>query len=89
MIACWKLAPALAVGNTVVLKPAEQSPLTAIRLAELATEAGLPDGVLNVVPGYGETAGASLGLHLDVDAISFTGSGPSVACFSAMPPTPT
>lgn len=75
MIACWKLAPALAVGNTVVLKPAEQSPLTAIRLAELATEAGLPDGVLNVVPGYGETAGASLGLHPDVDAISFTGSG--------------
>ncbi|WP_229803586.1 aldehyde dehydrogenase [Litchfieldella qijiaojingensis] len=76
MIACWKVAPALAAGNTVVLKPAEQSPLTAIRLAELATAAGLPDGVINVVPGYGETAGAALGRHPDVDAISFTGSGP-------------
>ncbi|MFC3285917.1 aldehyde dehydrogenase [Litchfieldella rifensis] len=76
MIACWKLAPALAAGNTVVLKPAEQSPLTAIRLAELASAAGLPDGVINVVPGYGKTAGAALGRHPDVDAVSFTGSGP-------------
>ncbi|QSE88125.1 aldehyde dehydrogenase [Rhodococcus pseudokoreensis] len=76
MLAAWKLAPALAVGNSVVLKPAEASSLTAIRLAELAAEAGLPDGVLNVVPGFGATAGAALGLHPDVDAITFTGSGP-------------
>jgi gamma-glutamyl-gamma-aminobutyraldehyde dehydrogenase/4-guanidinobutyraldehyde dehydrogenase/NAD-dependent aldehyde dehydrogenase len=74
MMACWKIAPALAAGNSVVLKPAEQSPLTAIRLAQLASEAGIPDGVLNVVPGFGETAGAALGLHMDVDAIAFTGS---------------
>jgi 4-guanidinobutyraldehyde dehydrogenase / NAD-dependent aldehyde dehydrogenase len=71
----WKLGPALAAGNSVVLKPAEQSPLSAIRLGELALEAGLPEGVLNVVPGYGETAGAALGRHPDVDTISFTGSG--------------
>lgn len=76
MMAAWKVAPALAVGNTMVLKPAEQSPLTALRLAELAAEAGLPDGVLNVVPGYGPTAGQALGRHLDVDALTFTGSGP-------------
>ncbi len=75
MLAAWKLAPALACGNSVVLKPAEQSPLTALRLAELAAEAGLPDGVLNVVPGFGPTAGAALGLHKDVDALVFTGSG--------------
>lgn len=74
LMACWKLGPALAAGNSVVLKPAEQSPLTALRLAELAAEAGLPDGVLNVVPGYGETAGRALGLHMDVAAIAFTGS---------------
>jgi len=74
MMACWKIAPALAAGNSVVLKPAEQSPLTAIRLAQLAAEAGIPDGVLNVVPGFGETAGAALGLHTDVDALAFTGS---------------
>lgn len=74
MMACWKLGPALAAGNSVVLKPAEQSPLTAIRIAELAVEAGLPEGVLNVVPGYGETAGRALGLHPDVDAVTFTGS---------------
>lgn len=73
-MASWKLAPALAVGNSVVLKPAEQSPLSALRLAELAAEAGIPDGVLNVVPGFGETAGASLGLHPGVDCIAFTGS---------------
>jgi gamma-glutamyl-gamma-aminobutyraldehyde dehydrogenase len=73
-MACWKLGPALAAGNSVVLKPAEESPLSALRLAELATQAGLPDGVLNVVPGLGETAGMALGLHGDVDCIAFTGS---------------
>ncbi|GGV36612.1 aldehyde dehydrogenase [Actinomadura cremea] len=75
MMAIWKVAPALAVGNSVVVKPAEQSPLTALRLAELAAEAGLPAGVLNVVPGFGPTAGRALGLHMDVDAVAFTGSG--------------
>jgi gamma-glutamyl-gamma-aminobutyraldehyde dehydrogenase/4-guanidinobutyraldehyde dehydrogenase/NAD-dependent aldehyde dehydrogenase len=74
MMACWKLGPAMAAGNSVVLKPAEQSPLTAIRIAELAVEAGLPAGVLNVVPGYGETAGKAIGLHPDIDAVAFTGS---------------
>jgi len=74
MMAAWKLGPALATGNSVVLKPAEQSPLTALRVAELAMEAGLPEGVLNVVPGYGETAGQALGRHPDVDAVAFTGS---------------
>lgn len=73
-MAAWKCAPALAAGNSVVLKPAEQSPLSALRLAELASEAGLPDGVLNVVPGFGETAGRALGLHPDVDCLAFTGS---------------
>ncbi|MGW6152156.1 aldehyde dehydrogenase [Streptomyces sp. NPDC055144] len=73
-LATWKLAPALAAGNSIVLKPAEQSPLSALRLAELAAEAGLPDGVLNVVPGPGETAGRALGLHPDVDTLVFTGS---------------
>lgn len=73
-MATWKLAPALAVGNSVVLKPAEQSPLSALRLAELAAEAGLPEGVLNVVPGYGHEAGQALGLHADVDCLAFTGS---------------
>jgi 4-(gamma-glutamylamino)butanal dehydrogenase len=73
-MAVWKLAPALAAGNSVVLKPAEQSPLSALRLAELAAEAGLPDGVLNVVPGTGPEAGQALGLHPDVDVIAFTGS---------------
>lgn len=74
MIAAWKFAPALAVGNSVVLKPAEQSPLTAIRVAELAAEAGIPDGVFNVVPGLGHKAGQAIGLHMDVDAVAFTGS---------------
>ncbi|MBF9072047.1 aldehyde dehydrogenase [Streptacidiphilus fuscans] len=74
LITSWKLAPALATGNSVVLKPAEQTSLAALRLAELATEAGLPDGVLNVVPGLGETAGQALGRHRDVDKIAFTGS---------------
>lgn len=73
-MATWKCAPALAMGNSVVLKPAEQSPLSALRLAELALEAGLPEGVLNVVPGYGEITGKALGLHPDVDCIAFTGS---------------
>ena len=73
-LASWKVAPALTAGNSVVLKPAEQSPLSALRLAELAVEAGLPAGVLNVVPGYGETAGQALGRHPDVDCLGFTGS---------------
>jgi acyl-CoA reductase-like NAD-dependent aldehyde dehydrogenase len=76
IVTSWKLAPALAMGNSVVLKPAEQSPLSALRLAELASEAGLPDGVLNVVPGFGEEAGQPLGRHPDVDKIAFTGSVP-------------
>ena len=73
-MATWKLAPALAAGNSVVLKPAEQSPLSALRLAELAAQAGLPDGVLNVVPGFGEEAGEALGRHADVDCLVFAGS---------------
>jgi acyl-CoA reductase-like NAD-dependent aldehyde dehydrogenase len=77
-LAAYKLGPALATGNSVVLKPADQTPLTALRVAELAREAGLPDGVLNVIPGLGTTAGAALGLHPDVDCIAFTGS-PAVA----------
>ncbi|MGA0543079.1 aldehyde dehydrogenase [Neotabrizicola sp. VNH66] len=75
LMAAWKLAPALAMGNSVILKPAEQSPLTAIRMAELAAEAGIPEGVFNVLPGFGPTAGKSLGLHMDVDCLAFTGSG--------------
>lgn len=74
LMASWKIAPALATGNSVVLKPSEKSPLTALRLGELALEAGLPEGVLNVVPGYGHEAGAALALHMDVDCIAFTGS---------------
>ncbi|NVO58478.1 aldehyde dehydrogenase [Rhodobacteraceae bacterium B1Z28] len=73
-MATWKGAAALAAGNSFVLKPAEQSPLSALRLAELAAEAGIPDGVFNVVPGYGVTAGKALGLHMDVDCLTFTGS---------------
>lgn len=72
--AIWKIAPALAAGNSVVLKPAEDTPLSALRLAEVAAEAGLPAGVLNVVPGFGHEAGQALGLHTDVDVIAFTGS---------------
>jgi len=74
LMAAWKLGPALAAGNSVVLKPSEKSPLTAIRLAQLAIEAGLPEGVLNVLPGFGHTAGQALALHMDVDVIAFTGS---------------
>ena len=73
-MAIWKLAPALAAGNTVVLKPAEQSPLSSLRLAELALEAGLPEGTLNVVTGQGEITGAAVGLHKDIDVLTFTGS---------------
>ncbi|MEG0860406.1 MAG: aldehyde dehydrogenase [Pseudomonas sp.] len=73
-MAAWKLAPALAAGNSVVLKPAEQSPFSALRLAELALQAGIPAGVFNVVPGLGEEAGRALGLHMDVDSLVFTGS---------------
>ncbi len=74
IMAAWKLGPALATGNSVVLKPSEKSPFSALRLAELALEAGLPPGVLNVVPGFGHEAGEALALHGDVDAIGFTGS---------------
>ena len=73
-MAAWKLGPALATGCTVVLKPAEQTPLSALRLGELMLEAGLPDGVVNVVTGFGETAGAALASHPGVDKIAFTGS---------------
>jgi 4-guanidinobutyraldehyde dehydrogenase / NAD-dependent aldehyde dehydrogenase len=74
LMAAWKIGPALATGNSLIVKPAEQSPLTAIRVAELAIEAGLPKGVLNVVPGLGESAGQALGMHMDVDCVAFTGS---------------
>jgi phenylacetaldehyde dehydrogenase len=74
LMAAWKLGPALATGNTVVLKPAEQTPLTALRLAGLIAEAGVPEGVVNVVTGFGETAGASLAAHPLVDKVAFTGS---------------
>jgi len=74
LMAAWKLAPALATGNTVVLKVAEQTPLTALRAGELALEAGIPPGVLNVLPGMGPTAGAALSQHMDVDKVAFTGS---------------
>ncbi|MCX7081348.1 MAG: aldehyde dehydrogenase [Pseudomonas sp.] len=73
-MAAWKLAPALAAGNSVILKPAEQSPFSALRLGELALEAGLPPGVLNVLPGLGEQTGKALGLHPDIDCLVFTGS---------------
>ncbi len=74
LMGCWKLGPALATGNSVIVKPAEQSPLSMLRLVELAHEAGIPDGVFQVLPGFGETAGQALGRHMDVDAIAFTGS---------------
>ncbi|MBS7542915.1 aldehyde dehydrogenase [Ancylobacter oerskovii] len=73
-MAAWKCAPALAAGNSVILKPAEQSPLTALRLAELAAEAGIPDGVFNVLPGLGHEAGQAIGLHEGIDCVAFTGS---------------
>jgi phenylacetaldehyde dehydrogenase len=74
LMAAWKLGPALATGNTIVMKPAEQTPLSVLLLGELIQEAGIPDGVVNIVPGYGETAGAALAAHPDVDKIAFTGS---------------
>jgi acyl-CoA reductase-like NAD-dependent aldehyde dehydrogenase len=74
LMACWKLGPALATGNSVIVKPSEKSPLTMIRVAALATEAGLPDGVLNVLPGFGDTVGQALALHMDVEGLAFTGS---------------
>jgi 4-guanidinobutyraldehyde dehydrogenase / NAD-dependent aldehyde dehydrogenase len=74
LMATWKFAPALATGNSVVLKPSEKSPLSAIRVAELAAEAGIPDGVFNVLPGFGPGAGEALALHMDVDGLVFTGS---------------
>ena len=73
LMQAWKWGPALACGNALVLKPAEQTPLTALRVAELAQEVGFPDGVINVVPGYGPTAGAALASHMDVDKVAFTG----------------
>ena len=74
LMAAWKLGPALATGCCVVIKPAEQTPLSCLRLGELVQEAGIPDGVVNIVPGYGETAGAALAAHPDVDKVAFTGS---------------
>jgi len=74
LMAAWKLAPALAAGNTVVLKPAEQTPTTAMELGKLIQEAGFPAGVVNILPGYGETAGAALAAHPGIDKIAFTGS---------------
>ena len=73
-MAAWKLAPALACGNTIVLKPAEQTPVTAMELAKLIQQAGIPDGVVNILPGYGPTAGAAIVEHPDVDKVAFTGS---------------
>ncbi|KFC67945.1 aldehyde dehydrogenase [Massilia sp. LC238] len=74
LMAAWKIGPALASGNSLVLKPSEKAPLSCLRLAELALEAGVPPGVFNVLPGYGNEAGSALGLHMDVDCIAFTGS---------------
>jgi aldehyde dehydrogenase (NAD+) len=74
LMQAWKLAPALATGNTVVLKPAEQTPLSALRIGELILEAGFPEGVVNLLPGFGPTAGAAIASHMDVDKVAFTGS---------------
>jgi len=74
LMAAWKFAPALAMGNSFILKPSEKSPLSAIKLAELAKEAGIPDGVFNVLPGFGHTAGQALAEHMDIDTLAFTGS---------------
>src|SRR5450432_1225879 len=74
LMQAWKLAPALATGNTVVMKPAEQTPLSALRIGELIVEAGYPEGVVNLLPGFGPTAGAAIARHMDVDKIAFTGS---------------
>jgi aldehyde dehydrogenase (NAD+) len=74
LMLAWKLAPALATGNTVIMKPAEQTPLSALRIGELIVEAGFPEGVVNMLPGYGPTAGAAIANHMDVDKVAFTGS---------------
>jgi len=74
IMASWKFAPALAAGNSFILKPSEKSPLTAIRIAQLALDAGIPKGVFNVLPGFGHTVGKALALHMDVDVLAFTGS---------------
>ena len=74
LMQAWKLAPALATGNTVVMKPAEQTPLSALRIGELIVEAGFPEGVVNLLPGFGPTAGAAIASHMDVDKVAFTGS---------------
>ena len=74
LMQAWKLAPALAAGNTCVLKPAEQTPLSALRIGELNLEAGFPEGVVNILPGFGPTAGAAIALHMDIDKVAFTGS---------------
>jgi aldehyde dehydrogenase (NAD+) len=74
LMQAWKLAPALATGNTIVMKPAEQTPLTALRIGELVCEAGFPPGVVNILPGYGPTAGSAIAHHMDVDKVAFTGS---------------
>ncbi|QUX97999.1 aldehyde dehydrogenase PuuC [Marinomonas sp. CT5] len=74
MMVMWKIAPALAAGNSIILKPSEKSPLSALRIAELATQAGVPDGVFNVLPGFGHTAGKALALHNDIGTLAFTGS---------------
>jgi aldehyde dehydrogenase (NAD+) len=74
LMMAWKLAPALATGNTVILKPAEQTPLSALRIGELIVEAGFPEGVVNILPGFGPTAGAAIAGHMDIDKVAFTGS---------------
>lgn len=70
----WKIAPALATGNCIILKPSEFTPLTALRMAALIKEAGFPDGVVNIIPGYGEVAGAAITAHMDIEKVAFTGS---------------
>lgn len=77
----WKIAPALATGNTVVLKPAEQTPLTALYVGSLIKEVGIPPGVVNILPGYGPTAGAAIAAHKDVDKVAFTGSTEVLSLF--------
>ncbi|KAH8030126.1 hypothetical protein HPB51_006558 [Rhipicephalus microplus] len=86
---CWKIGSALCTGNTVIVKPAEQTPLTALYTARLVVDAGFPPGVVNVVPGFGETAGAALSKHMDVDKIAFTGSTQVPMSLLALTPSPT
>jgi aldehyde dehydrogenase (NAD+) len=73
LMLAWKLAPALATGNTILMKPAEQTPLSALRIGELIVEAGFPEGVVNMLPGYG-AAGAAIARYMDIDKVAFTGS---------------